>query len=148
MTTPTANKPRQTLDQRRALHAWDCIQSMSGRKNGTVEPSAEAKEYGREAKKLPTRILAAGLGQALAFLDAKKTKKPGLQKLQEHLTDWVVRNRSLGGLRAESLLHNVIKGDSTFLRRATDEALAYLQWLVRFADAEGLTEGEENADHE
>ena len=34
------------------------------------------------------------------------------------------------------LLIRVIKGDSDFLRYATAECLAYLQWLVRFTDAE------------
>ena len=31
--------------------------------------------------------------------------------------------------------------DSDFLRRATDETIAYLQWLNRFAEAEGPAEG-------
>jgi CRISPR/Cas system CMR-associated protein Cmr5 small subunit len=30
--------------------------------------------------------------------------------------------------------------DSMFLRRATEEAVAYLQWLKRVAEAERLTE--------
>jgi hypothetical protein len=33
-------------------------------------------------------------------------------------------------------LIRVIHGDSDFLRFATAECLAYLQWLVRFTDAE------------
>ena len=40
----------------------------------------------------------------------------------------------------------IIHGDSDFLRRATDEALAYLAWLNRFAEAEGLTEAAEAGD--
>ena len=43
-------------------------------------------------------------------------------------------------MRARDLLEQIVNGDSNFLRRATDETLAYLQWLNRFAEAEGLTE--------
>jgi CRISPR-associated protein Cmr5 len=41
-------------------------------------------------------------------------------------------------------LERIVQGNSDFLRRATDEVLAYLLWLNRFAEAEGLTEGEES----
>lgn len=139
----TTTQARQTLDQRRANHAWKAILSFS-----TQEPSGEreyrggAKEYAREAQKLPTRIMAAGLGQALAFILAKaKDKKPNLRRLHDDLTDWVITQRPMSASKPDSLLESVIEGDSDFLRRATDEALAYLLWLNRFAEAEGLTEG-------
>ena len=37
----------------------------------------------------------------------------------------------------------IVHGTSDKLRLMTDEALAYLQWLNRFAEARGLTEGDE-----
>ena len=43
------------------------------------------------------------------------------------------------------LLERIVKGNSDFLRRATDEVLAYLVWLKRFAEAEGLTDEGEDA---
>jgi|HubBroStandDraft_1064217.scaffolds.fasta_scaffold361139_2 CRISPR-associated protein Cmr5 len=140
-----ADKPaaaeRQTLDQRRARHAWERVEEQD---RGEKE---RAKEYAREARKLPTRIMASGLGQALVFLHAKaKDKKRGLASLLKDLTDWVIGQRL--GERAkvkESLLESVVQGDSAFLRRATDETLAYLQWLNRFAEGKGLTDGEEAA---
>src|SRR5262249_40567465 len=88
------------------------------------------------AKKLPNRILAAGLGQALAFLAAKQQKKPSLKKLLDNLTDWVLTKRPLRGEKPKSLMDSIIYGNSDFLRRATEETLAYLQWLNRFAEAE------------
>jgi CRISPR-associated protein Cmr5 len=103
----------------------------------------DAKEYAREAKKLPARIITAGLGAALAFIVSKADKKPNLQRLHHHLTEWVIRQRPLSAKVPDSLLLSIVEGDAEFLRRATAEALAYLQWLVRFADAEGLTEGGE-----
>ncbi len=127
---------RHTWNQRRAEHAWNTIAPLadaarSGRRK-------HADEYARAAKQLPTRILTAGLGQALAFLLAKGAESQPLRDLHEHLTGWVIGERGLPGSQSESLLQSVIHGDSGFLRRATDESLAYLGWLNRFAEAEGL----------
>lgn len=125
----------KTLDQRRAAHAWNAIESI-----GFGDP---AKEYAREAKKLPVRIMAAGLGQAMAFILAKaKNKKPNLIKLHEDLTDWVIAKRGIPAEKPNHLLESIAKGNSDFLRRATDEALAYLQWINRFAEAKGLSDEE------
>jgi CRISPR-associated protein Cmr5 len=138
--TTSATGP--TLDQRRAKHAWESVLSLAKPGEGGARKYGEdAKEYAREAKTLPMRIMAAGLGQALSFLLAKaKEKKPNLRQLHEHLTNWVIKKRPIAASRPGSLLESIIDGDSNFLRRATDETLAYLQWLNRFAEAEGLTE--------
>ena len=141
---------RQTLDQRRANHAWDKITSLQVISKQVIpkkEPrkyDEDAKEYAREARKLPARIMAAGLGQALAFIMAKAKKKPKLKQLHDDLTDWVITRRSIPAEKPDSLMQSIIEGDSDFLRRATDEVLAYLVWLNRFAEAEGLTEEEES----
>lgn len=135
-----------TLDQRRALHAWEAVERAKRR----ISPhkDQEPKKFGGQAKRLPVRILTAGLGQALAFLEAKKYG-PGL--LAE-LSDWVLVERGLGGGAAigggkqaavgtrtgvaavgdggrDRLLTAIVKGDSDFLRQATEEVLAYLRWL-------------------
>ncbi|MEW6263971.1 MAG: type III-B CRISPR module-associated protein Cmr5 [Thermodesulfobacteriota bacterium] len=126
---------RPTLDQRRASCAWNAIEEI--KKTG----QEKAKEYAGEAKKMPMRILTAGLGPALAFILAKaKEKKPNLKQLHSDLTKWVIEERPIKANKTGSLLESVIMGDSDFLRRATDETLAYLQWLNRFADAAGLTD--------
>ena len=144
MSETGTNKPGPTLDQRRASHAWRKIIAQAKVSSGQREYDEKAEEYAREAKKLPTRIMAAGLGQALAFILAKaKDRKPNLKRLHEDLTDWVIKQRPMSAKKADSLMESIIEGDSDFLRRATDEVLAYLLWLNRFADAEGLTEGEE-----
>ncbi len=129
MTTTTPHA-QPSLDQRRAGHAWQAIQ----RAKGCESP----KKFGGQAKKLPVRIMASGLGQALAFLKAKKYA-PGLIA---ELSDWIATRIPPAASGPKDLLERVIKSDSDFLRRATDEVLAYLQWLNRFAEAEGLTEGE------
>ena len=138
----TAESSAKTLDQLRAYHAWKAIINQAiGEKDGKRQYGEGAKEYAREAKKLPVRIMASGLGQALAFILAKaKDKKPNLTKLHNDLTDWVIREREIKAEKSDSLLESILEGDADFLRRATDEVLAYLQWLNRFAEAEGLTD--------
>ncbi|MFH1575058.1 MAG: type III-B CRISPR module-associated protein Cmr5 [Acidobacteriota bacterium] len=128
-------KTNQTLDQRRAAHAWSAVQAAKSGKNW--------REYRGQAKKLPTRIMTSGLGQALAFLHAKKYAP----ELLKDIADWVLdkrRNPENAGEKPDekALIEAIIQGDSDSLRRATDETLAYLQWLNRFAEAEGLSDDE------
>lgn len=135
--TPGASDVSQTLDQRRAKHAWEVVQRAKHKQG--AHQQQDPKKLGGQARKLPTRIMTAGLGQALAFLKAKGYA-PGL--LAE-LTEWVKQRIPPKQGEPVDLLERIIKGNSDFLRRATDETLAYLVWLNRFAEAEGLTEGEE-----
>lgn len=136
---PEASKAtKPTLDQRRARHAWEAIQALRSL------DASNADEYAREAKKLPVRIMTAGLGQAVVFIRAKaKSSKPGLSRLHDDLTDWVLRQRPIRAAHPESLVESIVNGDSLFLRRVTDETLAYLTWLNRFAEAEGWPRGGE-----
>jgi CRISPR-associated protein Cmr5 len=123
----------RTLDQERAKHAWEAVRFQ------VASPkSQEADDYAREAKKLPVRIMTAGLGQALACIVAKsRESKPGLGKLDQDLSEWTLKRvPASAGKRA--LLESIMEGDADFLRRATDETLAYLNWLNRFTEAEGL----------
>ncbi|ASV72886.1 CRISPR-associated RAMP Cmr5 [Thermogutta terrifontis] len=141
-----ATKPeKKTLDQRRAEHAWQAVQAVNPNKKDQ-EAKKKFEEFCRQAKKLPVRIIASGLGQALAFLKAKNYAP----KLLVALGDWVLDKRiNPDSKKPEpddmALLKAVVEGDAEFLRWATDEVLAYLQWLVRFADAEG-SEGSATTD--
>ncbi len=126
----------QTLEQKRANHAWEKVCAFSSAK--------EAEEYAQEAKKMPMRIMSAGLGHALAFILAKaKDKKPKLKQLHDDLTEWVIKERPIHATHSDSLMESIISGDSDFLRRVTDEALAYLVWLNRFIEAKGLADDAE-----
>lgn len=133
---------RQTLDQRRAAHAWDTVEE--------VESLAKAKDFVGHAKKLPMRIRAAGLGQALAFVASKGTlgsekreaPNPALKTLMLRLNDWVLDQRKLRGTTGrddpQALLREINGRDAAFLKRATMETMGWLQWVNRFAEAKGL----------
>jgi CRISPR-associated protein Cmr5 len=136
------------LEQRRAKHAWKAVEQIVAdhvKKQGPKRlPDDQAKKYGRHAKRLPARIHAAGLGQALAFLYAKQEAPELLQRLG----DWVLDKRHNPFSEKpppveKALIEAIVVGEADFLRRATEESMAWLLWLNRFADAEGLTEGED-----
>ena len=110
----------QTLAQRRAKHAWEVVEAQR-------QMPDSFDDFADQAKKLPVRIMTSGLGQSLAFVRAKK-KAPALL---DALTKWLAIEQPGTG----ELLERVIQGNSDFQRLATEECLAYLEWLVRFADA-------------
>lgn len=134
--TEMSNASRPTLDQRRASHAWGVVRRAKNKQGSHKDQ--DPKKFGGQAKKLPTRIMAAGLGQSLAFLKAKGYA-PGLVV---ELSEWISQRVPPKQGATSDLLERIVQGNSDFLRRATDEVLAYLQWLNRFAEAEGLTEEE------
>lgn len=114
-------KDESTPDQRRAKHAWDVVQKL--------KKGSEFDEFYGASQKLPVRIMASGLGQALAFIRAKN-KTPALV---EALGDWVLRDLPK---KDRDLLNAIITGDADKLREYTSEAMAYLQWVNRFCEAE------------
>lgn len=126
-----------TLEQRRSRHAWTAVQAVKGSRG-----KIDAGDYLREAKRLSVRIMTSGLGHAIAFLNAKGTaaSNDARNQLTGDIARWLLKERGLG--RGESpftgatLIHEIVSRDASFLRRTTDEALSYLQWLTRFAEAE------------
>ena len=131
----------QSLDQRRASHAWEQLQIFLKATGGNTPDHQKLRaKYGVHARKLPMRIMASGLGQALAFLLAKNY----CPDLLLALGDWVLAkredsSRKVPGLEPKTLLHELIGRDSEFAQLATAEVLAYLRWMTRFVEAEKLT---------
>lgn len=117
-----------SIEQLRARHAWTSVQTVKR------QPAERREKYAQHARKMPARVLTSGLGQALAFLATRKEADALLQDLSA----WVAQRWPPSPTEDRDLLQRIIHGNSLFLRRATDEVLAYLQWLNRFADAEGL----------
>ena len=151
----------RTLEQERAKHAWNCVQHCldqaieSLQKRLKEERDEEARKglqkrletlqsekgskdwkekYGSLARKVPSLILTNGLGQTLAFLKAKGKNDPSNEHevLYKHIADWLKRRLKL----EDDLLEWVVnKATSQQYRLATMEALAFLLWLERFAEA-------------
>jgi CRISPR-associated protein Cmr5 len=121
--TITGANPRD-LDRERASIAWSNVQE--------VKPKAYQAKYGSLARKIPTLIQTNGLGQTLAFLKAKR--KDHHNEMFKHLSEWLSSRISVAG--TENFLSKIFVMESSTYRLATAEALAFLQWLKRFAEAE------------
>jgi CRISPR-associated protein Cmr5 len=123
----------KTLEQQRAEQAWECVDEV------TSKSQDFKKKYGSLARKVPTLILTNGLGQTLAFLKAKGKNDPADEHtvLFRHLSRWVLSQVAPSSPATNGdLLQWVLQNDSASYRRATVEALAFLTWLKRFAEAE------------
>lgn len=120
-----------STEQKRARHAFEAIQNA-------LKLPKEREDYSIHAKKMPVRIISAGLGQALAFILAKDNAN----ELLQDLSDWVINKPEKydPSKRPDKslLIQTIISGDADKLRYCTHETLAYLQWLNRFAEASDL----------
>lgn len=113
----------RTLDQERAGAAMKSVMD--------VKDKEYAREFGQMARKAPASIQINGLGQTLAFLKAKN--KPAHTELYKAVQEWVGQRFA----PQKDLLTWIIKdATSDDYRRATAEALAFLNWVKRFAEAE------------
>ncbi len=128
---------QQTLEQQRAQQAWIDIQSVVNNSDDFK------KKYSSLARRVPMLVLTNGLGQTLAFLRAKgkNDRSDEHNVLFNHLSKWTL-SQVAPNAGNQDLLDWVLRSDSVAYRRATAEALAYLVWLKRFAEAELPTEEE------
>lgn len=85
----STTKPPRTLSQLSAAHAWDVVKQLIADTKFVRDgkPTPQGTRLGGQMKKLPTRIIAAGLGQALSFLRAKGEA----EYLERALSDWLLR---------------------------------------------------------
>lgn len=142
------NKKKQSLEQTCAGYAWNCIEECA-----QLPSEDDRLDYIRAARRLPLRIMASGLGQAVAFLEAKKEKgsgngkeKLGVKKLIDHLEGWILDHRLGRGKVKENacLISCLIQNEPMYMRRAANEAITWLQWLNRFAEGRfGIPDMEE-----
>ena len=118
-----------------------------GRANFAYEKALEAKsklkengkKYKAYVKKLPMLIKTNGLGASLAFVKSKESEEAyGL--IYQNLTEWLKSDEKKLINIEDDLVKTVISLNSAEYRAVTNEVLAFLNWLRRFAD--GLIEGE------
>lgn len=106
----------QTLSQQRAKDAWEVAKKFQG-----------DKDFQMHAKRMPMRIRNAGLGQTAAYM---KAKGEGIAVYQA-VEAWLRTQK----LCQTDVLTDFRQNNAKAIRLMTAEALAYLEWLVRFADA-------------
>lgn len=136
----------KTIEQQRAEVALEAVRNVAGRANDVQ------RMYASYARSLPAMILMAGLGQALATAMSKGAgsasggNAEAWRLLVGHLEDWLVRRCPAspyqgsgapegGGTTGLALMRALIDHDQRAYVIAQAEALAYLQWLKKFANA-------------
>ena len=109
------------LGQRRAAHAWRCVQDCS-------------RDYTVLAKSAPALIMSNGLMPTLAFYASKK--KGHHKDLLEHLVAWLkTQFPKIADCSFDATISYLHSAESSDYRRATEEALELLRWIRQFAPA-------------
>ncbi|BDV00434.1 hypothetical protein TDMWS_05190 [Thermodesulfomicrobium sp. WS] len=111
-----------TLEQRRAQHAWKCAQEGIQR---------HGKDYVNDAKGLPALIMNSGLMQVMAFLQQKGGRH---ELLGEHLRQWL-HQQCKTPKDFTGFMEYLMQKESTIYQRVTTEAFAWLKWLRQMAAA-------------
>ena len=114
-------------EQERAKMAWELANAV---------PNHLIDNYASVVKSAPVMILTNGLGQALAFI-ISKSKSKEYRLLYDHLNKWLSGNVVWTQSEdiSNDLIERVIHEKSQGYRMATEEALAFLAWVKRFATA-------------
>lgn len=127
------------IEQGRAEFAYKCASK------GSV--IVKKKEYKAYVKKVPALIKMNGLGATFAFIKAKSSddkNKAGYAYtlIYKQTAQWLNNDEKklLDIIDEDKLVERIISLESPEYRAATNEVLAFFNWLRRFAD--GLIEGE------
>jgi CRISPR-associated protein Cmr5 len=113
----------QTLEQRRAEHAWDKARKGVER---------HGRDYANEAKGLPALIMNSGLLQTMAYLESKQGGRQ--QALGSDLRDWLSRTRRTP-TEFKECMEVLVRADPREFQAVTAEALAWLRWLRQMVSA-------------
>lgn len=143
---------QRSLEQERAKAAWSAVEQVIKRNKQLDDKKKYAKEYSSLARSAPADIQANGLGQTVAFWRAKgyewnQSKQQSEPKqdnahaeLLGHVANWLGKQEILPD--GKDLVEWISKDATTDeYRRASTEAIAFLTWLKRFAEAELPKEG-------
>ncbi len=145
-TTTKKATARTTIEQERAKHALDSVREVSDHQvehgqGGKGSGDSVEGRYRVYCNALPTQIVMSGLGQAVATLMERKQRPKSnayqagaYEKLLAHLSSWLCRT---GGPYGDSpvLIDAIVASDQETYVRAHADALAYLVWLKKFAQA-------------
>lgn len=104
------------------------------------------ENYRSYTRRITHMILSNGLGQTLAFIYSKKDKGNAYDLIYKQLTDYLKSNSTARinmPQEENELIEWVISLSSTEYRYVTEEILAFLKWLKRFAEGMIESEGDE-----
>ena len=116
----------KTLEQLRAEFAYNKIEEVKGKQFES--------DYARYVKNAPAMILTNGLGSTLAFYLSKSKKKDennAYNILYKHINEWLEKR----GFCKGDAIEWIINTDSMKVFQATQEILALLNWMKKFAKA-------------
>ena len=119
-------QPRQSQAQKRARHALASIKALVNGDYGNYVSYVNA---------LPARIIMNGLGQALAMEKASAGKDKGHEHLFNHMQGWLLSGWEHSPYAGNDLFAAITGGSEQDYIRAQAEAMAYLEWLKKFAAA-------------
>lgn len=125
---------RMGIENGRARYAFETVSRFVEKNN---QQEKKLKEYRAYVKKLPAMIQVNGLGQTLAFCTAAKSEV--YRELNRQIHDWVKQKQPdlLDRFRENmdmKLVQIVVSMNSNEYRIISNEVLALLSWMRRFAD--------------
>ncbi len=117
----------QSPAQKRASHALGRIHALVNQNYGN---------YPAYVKSLPAKIIMNGLGQALAVEKGQGKDLVGHELLFGHMQDWLLHGWESSPYKGqEDILIALCNGSEEDYIRAQGEAMAYIEWLKKFAVA-------------
>jgi CRISPR-associated protein Cmr5 len=95
-------------------------------------------EYITLVRKLAMQILNNGLGETIAFHFSKSKNKYGEQTANGYVCDqlrqWLLGKHSVDSTDIAAFVHRIVSLPVADFRAATNETIAFLNWLRRFTD--------------
>jgi len=113
---------KQTLEQKRAEHAW---------KKAADGLEKHGKDYMNDAKGLPALIMNSGLMQVMAWLHDKGGRH---ETLAQHLRDWL-HEQCKTPKEFDTFMQHLMQAEPRHFQDITTEAFAWLKWLRQMAAA-------------
>ena len=116
------------IERKRAKHALEIIEELQGK---------SIDKYVSYVKALPATILQNGFGQAMAtLLAAAKGQHDDHKRLYNQLETWLCSKNSLSPYyNQKDLMQAITSHDEQAYILAQSEAMAFLEWLKKFAVA-------------
>lgn len=144
----------QTLEQARAGAAWRCVEE--------AKPKEGLDKYEALVKRFPALVHHNGLGQSASFLFSKSKSGNAEELLLTHLGKWLLKSDLNNDCACyappyddeypkektgtgDPLLTAIRSHDSRLYMRATLEAMAFLDYLRRFAEGINVKKAEKDA---